>query len=96
MTSRLIAAGADPSAPFLSNGETPLMVAARSGNLDTLKVLLDAGAAIEAKDTLRGTTALIWAAEQNHAKVVSLLLSRGADPKAASKVSANGARRRRR
>jgi ankyrin len=90
MTAKLLAAGADPSAPFLSNGETPLMVAARSGSVDTVKLLLDAGAAIEAKETLRGTTALIWAAAENHASVLSLLLARGADPKAASKVSAGG------
>ncbi len=90
MVSRLLAAGADPNAPFLSNGETPLMVAARAGSLDTVRVLLDAKASVDAKETLRGTTALIWAANGNHADVVSLLLARGADPKAASKVTTGG------
>src|SRR5215813_3659076 len=44
MVTKLLAAGADPNAPFLSNGETALMVAARSGNVETVKTLLDAKA----------------------------------------------------
>ena len=34
------------------------MVAARTGNVDAIKVLLDHGADVNAKETLRGTTAL--------------------------------------
>jgi ankyrin repeat protein len=41
--------------------------------------VLDAGANLQAKDTLRGTTALIWVAEENHLDVVKLLDERGAD-----------------
>src|SRR5262245_32063880 len=69
MISRLLAAGVDPNAAFLANGETPLMVAARSGSLDGVRVLLDGGAKIDAKDTYKETTALLWAAEQKHDKV---------------------------
>jgi uncharacterized protein len=90
MVAKLLAAGADPNPPFLSNGETALMVASRSGNVGSVRLLLDAKAGIETRETLRGTTALIWAAEQNHADVVSLLLSRGANPQAASRVTAGG------
>ena len=42
------------------------MMASRSGNVDAVKVLLDHGAQVNAKDTLRGTTALMWATEQGH------------------------------
>ena len=38
------------------------MVASRTGNVDAIKVLLDHGADVNAKETLRGTTALMWAA----------------------------------
>ena len=42
------------------------MLAARNGNPDAIKVLLEGGAKVNAKETLRGTTALMWAAEQKH------------------------------
>jgi ankyrin repeat protein len=71
MVSRLLEAGADVNAPFL----------------ETVKLLLDAKANVNAQETLRETTAVSWAAEENHAEVVALLLSRGADPAAASKVT---------
>ncbi len=43
------------------------MIAARTGNVDAMKVLLDHGADPNAKDTLRGTTPLMWAADEGHA-----------------------------
>ena len=40
------------------------MFAARNGNPQAIKLLVEAGADVNAKETLRGTTALMWAAEQ--------------------------------
>ena len=60
------------------------MMAARTGNLATLKVLLDHGADVNAKETTRGTTALMWAAAQRHPAAVQLLVDRGADVSAVS------------
>jgi ankyrin repeat protein len=62
------------------------MMAARSGNTDAVKTLLDHGAQPNVKDTLRGTTALMWAAEQGHAAIVELLGARGGDLGAQSTV----------
>src|SRR5262249_61795601 len=80
----LLNAGADPNEAVLSHGETPLMMAARTGKPDAVKVLLDHGALVNAVENLRGTTALMWAAEQNHAEVVQLLADRDADISARS------------
>ena len=97
MIAEAAAAGVDANAPFLANGETPLMVAARTGSVDGVKLLLDAGANVDAKDTLRETTALIWAAEQRHAGRGRAAARARRRPKAASKVVIpKGARRRRR
>ena len=63
------------------------MVAARTGKPEAVQALLDHGAQIDAKESLRGTTALMWAAEQGHEKVIRLLASRGANVGAASSVS---------
>src|SRR5713226_9951277 len=41
MIEKLLKAGADPNAPVLSHGETALMMAARTGNVDAIKILLD-------------------------------------------------------
>ena len=49
-----------------------------------MKVLLDRGADVNAKETLRGTTALMWAAAQGHPAAVQLLIERGADVNARS------------
>jgi ankyrin repeat protein len=78
MTAALIKAGADPNQPF-PHGTTALMEASRSGNVETIQMLLDHGADVNAKETLRGTTALMWAANEGHAAAVQLLVRRGAD-----------------
>ena len=74
----LLKAGADPN-ERLRSGETALMMASRTGNVTAMKVLLDRGADVNAKETLRGTTALMWAADQGHPAAVKLLIERGAD-----------------
>ena len=77
----LLTAGADAN-ERLPLGRTPLMAAARTGNVDAMKVLLDHGADLNAKETLRGTTALMWAADEGHAAAIQLLIEHGADIKA--------------
>ncbi len=53
---QLIEAGADPNDPLhaINSGETPLMLAARSGHVDSVKALLTAGANIDATETWNG------------------------------------------
>jgi ankyrin repeat protein len=60
-------------------GDTPLMMASRTGNVSAVKVLLDNKSDVNAKEKIRGTTALMWAIEQQHPAVVKLLVDRGAD-----------------
>ncbi len=52
--------------------------AARTGRVDPVRALLDAGATVDAADR-KGQTALMWAAADGHAAVVSLLIDSGAD-----------------
>jgi ankyrin repeat protein len=55
------------------------MLAARNGNPEAIKVLVEGGAKVNARETVRGTTALMWAAEQKHPAAVKALLAGGAD-----------------
>ena len=55
------------------------MFAARNGNPAAIKLLVAAGADVNAKENLRGTTALMWAAEQKHPAAVETLIESGAD-----------------
>src|SRR5215472_17730617 len=57
-------------------GATPLMHAAAFGNLETLKLLLDAGADVNARNDFNAT-ALLWAARDP--EKAQLLIARGAD-----------------
>ena len=76
------------------------MMASRTGNVAAMTVLLDRGAEVNAKETLRGTTALMWAADQGHAAAVQLLdrsrrrparpLESGAQPARAPGKSVDG------
>src|SRR5262249_118849 len=60
-------------------GETMLMLAARSGNPESVTTLIAAGADVNAREPLRGTTALMWAVEQKHPETVKALLDGKAD-----------------
>ena len=61
------------------NGMTALMLAAMyNRDTEAVRVLLDAGAAVEAQN-YRGNTALIFAAMDSTPEIVRLLLDRGAD-----------------
>jgi ankyrin repeat protein len=70
------------------DGETPLIAASRAGRLDAVKLLLEAGAAVNAADTLQDQTALMWAAAEGHADIVSALLEGRADPNRGARVTA--------
>jgi ankyrin repeat protein len=82
MVRRLLQAGANPNAALLL-GETPLMVASRSGNADVAGQLLMRGANVNAR-AARGQTALMWAVAQKHPDVVKVLLAHRADVHARS------------
>jgi len=62
-------------------GATPLMHAAAFGNFETLKMLLDAGADVNAHND-RNATALLWAARDEEKAL--LLIQHGADVNATS------------
>ena len=63
-------------------GSTPLLFAARVGSVESVRLLLAAGA--DVNDSLPdGATALIVAAHSGHGAVGALLLDKGADPNTA-------------
>ncbi|KAA0170630.1 hypothetical protein FNF28_01392 [Cafeteria roenbergensis] len=77
--SRLLDAGAPVNRKnHANNGVTALIVAAEHGHKDTVELLLDRGADLEATDD-DGSTALVFAASGGHKDTVELLLDRGAD-----------------
>ena len=61
------------------------MLAARTGNMESVNVLLRRGAGVDARENTRGQTALMWAATEGHADVVRALIDRGADVNRASR-----------
>lgn len=62
--------------------------AAKRGNLDKVKQLLDQGVDVNTRDGY-GRTALMEASREGHAALVSLLLARGADPELESFSNTN-------
>ena len=83
MIGLLLKAGADANTA-LPGGETALMTTARTGSLEGVKLLLEHGADVNAKEAGRGQTALMWATSEGHTEVVRCSLSSGADVKARS------------
>ena len=81
----LLAAGS-PADVRTATGASPLMLAARSGSVDTATRLIENGADINAKESTYGQTVLMVAAGLNRAELVALLLARGADATLASSV----------
>ena len=77
---KLLARGANPDSRD-DIGQTALMGAARNGHVQTVIVLLEAGAEVNVKLHATNWTALLLAAFYGHAKVVKALLAHGADPK---------------
>jgi ankyrin len=67
-----------------SGGLTPLVFAAREGDIESAKVLLDAGANVN-QTTEYGWTPLLVATNNRNYKLGALLLARGANPNIANK-----------
>ena len=74
----LLKAGADPNTAIRPTGETVLMTASRTGKVDAVRLLIDAGAQVDATDR-KGQTALMWAADEDHADTIVLLTQSGAN-----------------
>ncbi len=56
------------------------MAASYAGSLESVKLLLEAGAEVNATDAYQKQTALMWAATEGHTQIVETLLASGADP----------------
>ena len=60
------------------------MMAARTGKIEAVKVLLEHGTEVNARETWGGTTALMWAVSERHPDLVKLLIEHGAEVNAKS------------
>lgn len=76
--SRLLAAGARPDDTDVVL--TPLMSAARRGEVGIMRALIDAGADVNRHDTRNHWTPLLHALHKEQGGAAALLLERGADP----------------
>ena len=56
-----------------------MMAAARTGNAEIVRLLIEHGADVKAKGEAYGETALVWAAQENHAEAAEVLIAHGAD-----------------
>jgi uncharacterized protein len=66
----------------IRGGSTPLLFGARSGDIESVRLLLESGA--DVNDALPdGTSALVLAAQSGNSPAASVLLSKGADANAA-------------
>jgi hypothetical protein len=77
---RVIELGVDLNAPCaqLYSHATALHHAVYSGSLEAVKVLVEAGAALDTKDTVHGGTPLGWAEYGKRAEIAEYLRARGA------------------
>jgi len=78
---RLLAYGADPNVTDDVRGQTALMWAAAEGHPEAARVLVDAGAKIDARSST-GITPLMFAIRAGHISTTLALLDLGADLKA--------------
>ena len=83
----LLEAGADAKGATVE-GETVLMTASLTGNVEAMRLLLARGADPNAQESRFGETALMWTASENHAAAVRLLLEAGAKVDLAGKKMA--------
>ena len=67
-----------------ADGQTPLMLVARTSNVAAAKLLLDKGANPNVKEAQREQTPLMWAAAASQGPMMRELLARGAEVDAAS------------
>ena len=84
----LIDRGADVRARS-KDGFSPLLFAAREGDLESAKILLAAGAEVNESSSEFGAP-LLLAASSGHQDLALLLLQRGANPNAADRYGATG------
>ncbi len=80
----LISKGADVNCKTILLEETPLLYAAKKGQTDTARVLINNGAYIDWSD-VNGDTALNTATKYGEIEMAKLLLSKGADPNLADR-----------
>jgi ankyrin repeat protein len=73
----------DYNRPIPHGRDTALLFAARSGDLESARLLVGAGANVNDEDAW-GVSATVLAAHSGFADVVALLLDKGADPNAAT------------
>jgi len=77
--------GADPNGPVGDPERRPLAMAAWCGHADVARVLLEAGAEVDARDRF-GATALHEAADDGEVEVMAVLVEYGADVNAMSRT----------
>lgn len=76
---------------FAGQKDSALLAASETGNLDTLQLLLDAGASVATRDAPRGRTPLMIAAAGGFSEAVEVLLKAGADRGAVDAQGVNAA-----
>jgi ankyrin repeat protein len=74
----LIEHGADPNVRDVGDNATPLHFAAANGCLESVRILLDAGADVHGTGDVHTGEVIGWAARQGNEAVIDLLLERGA------------------
>ena len=80
ITKLLLSHGVDPNVDV--NGFTPAMWASVHGKKESLGMLLDAGADVNAQQNEFGTTPLLWAATTGRYETIEMLLAANADQSA--------------
>ncbi len=78
MVELLLKAGEDANVVVSPDGDTALMMAARTGKVDAVRVLLDHGAQVNGTNP-RGQSPLMWAVSEKNAAAAKLLIERGAN-----------------
>jgi len=78
MVEMLLKAGEDANVIITPDGDTALMMAARTGKVDAVRVLLDHGAQVNGTNP-RGQTPLMWAVSEKNAAAAKFLIERGAN-----------------
>ena len=86
----LVGKGADPNLQQ-SNGDTPLIAAARVGFMDAIELLLQRGAKVDLANRM-GETPLIIAVQQREVDAVKMLLANGANPDKSDSAAGYSAR----
>ena len=79
---RLVQAGAEEVIDVAAKDRldrTPLLLASECGQQAAMRVLIEAGADVNAKDKLFGMTPLMYACEKRNAEAVQMLIAAGAD-----------------